>query len=175
MSKVINHRNEKSTDLYGTPKEAVDMLLPYIPKKGKIWECCNGYGAISGRLKEKGFRVIVSDKEKDALTYQPKNWDILITNPPYSLKTEFLGRCRDLGKPFALLMPSDLVGVKKVEILDDVDLQLIIPDRRIRFHRFDNGKITEAPSPNLGAIWYCGRMNLPKDMIFVKNFKQERI
>ena len=36
---------------------------------------------------------------------KPVQFDCIITNPPFSLKQEFLQRCYELGKPFALLLP----------------------------------------------------------------------
>ena len=35
-----------------------------------------------------------------------KKWfDMIITNPPYSLKDEFIKKCYEWNKPFCLLLP----------------------------------------------------------------------
>ena len=87
--------------------------------------------------------------------------DIVVTNPPFSLKDQFLRRAYSLGKPFALLMPADaLVGLKRHPLYVRYGAQLLIPDRRIHFIS-DRGW-----SANFNTLWFCWRL-LPKDVIFV--------
>lgn len=91
----------KYDELY-TPEYAIKPLLKYIPKNIVIWECCDyGNSKISKILRDHGCRVITTGKEEDFLTYnQKENFDMIITNPPYSLKDQFLNRCYEYNKPF---------------------------------------------------------------------------
>ena len=83
-----------SPDDFQTPPEALVPLLPFLKKDWTIWECASGKGNLSNYLKKQGFKVISTDilTGKDFLSYEPKQYDCIITNPPYALKQEFLER-----------------------------------------------------------------------------------
>ncbi len=166
---VFNAKATDSSDLYGTPRSAFDLIAPYLPKGVKYWEPCQGYGAITGFLQAEGHDVVSSDLStgQDALTWQPDAWDIVVTNPPWSLKGEFLEHFYGLGKPFALLLPCDLVNGKRTALFKQHGVQLIVPSWRVRYMRFDGEKPVEAGSPNTGSAWFCSKLNLPSDLIFV--------
>lgn len=168
--RVFNTLSQDSTDFYGTPDYAMDLLIKYIPETATIWEPCAGFGRIVKYLWGRGFQVIGTDLVDglNALDEVPQTpFDIIVTNPPYSLKTEFLERCYLLGKPFALLMPSDLVNKRRTQLMRTFGTQLIVPSKRIRFIRFSNGVEQEASSPNMGTIWYTWGLKLPQDLMFV--------
>ena len=58
-------------------------------------------------LKEAWFKVIFShiDNWEDFYNYQPKeNYDIMISNPPFTNKRKIFERAIELWKPFAFLM-----------------------------------------------------------------------
>ena len=98
-----------SSDDFQTPKEALLPLIPFLKKEWTIWECAEGKGNLIKGFKEFGFNVVGSDilSGTDFLKFnltKPKP-DCIITNPPFSLKQEFLQRCYELKKPFALLLP----------------------------------------------------------------------
>lgn len=87
-------QREKFDDLY-TPYNAVIPLLKYIPRGITVWECCDfGNSKITELLKAHGCKVISTDKEENFFEYKPnENFDMIITNPPYSLKDEFIKKC----------------------------------------------------------------------------------
>lgn len=99
-------------DEYYTPREALDVLLPYLPRR-TIWEMASGaHGHKRGlprHLRQAGFKVVGSAK-LDGLTCEAPQFDLIVTNPPYSLKDEFLARAYFIGKPFAMLLPVDALG-----------------------------------------------------------------
>jgi hypothetical protein len=168
---VFNAKAKNSTDLYGTPPEATNLLLPYLKPFKKIWEPCCGFGAISAVLLRGGWEVVASDISTglDALSSLPLEWqevDAIVTNPPYTQKTEFLARCYALGRPFALLLPCDLVNKHRTALFRVHGVQLIVPDKRIQFLRFAGGGVSRASSPNMGSCWFTWGMNLPSDLIF---------
>jgi len=157
-------------DDFQTPKEAIDILIPYLKKEWKIWECASGKGNIVKALQEKGFDVygsdIIHNSVCDFLTWRPcQKVDCIITNPPYSLKEKFLERCYELKKPFALLMPlTALESEKRQKLYRKYGVQLIIPNKRFNF---------EIPSGNGGGswfatAWFCGNMNLPSQINFIE-------
>ena len=62
-----------------------------------------------------GYRVVRShiDEGKDFFKYEPEEWDILISNPPYSIKDAIIKRVYELNKPFALLLPLNSLQGKQ--------------------------------------------------------------
>lgn len=154
-----------SPDEFQTPNEALDYLIPFIKKDWNIWECACGKGNIVKYLREKGFNIIGTDKETNFLTKQVC-CDVIITNPPYSLKDEFLERCYRLQKPFALLMPlSALEGKKRGSLYEQFGLQMIIPNKRINFET-PNGK---GSGTWFQTAWFCWGFELPKDLMFMSS------
>ena len=102
---------QRSSDDFQTPPKALEPLIPFLNPNWTIWECACGKENLKEGLEKKGFEVIATDiiydKEYDFLNWTPEynEFDCIITNPPFSLKQEFLQRCYEIGKPFALLLP----------------------------------------------------------------------
>ena len=88
---MINYiQSEKNDELY-TPLNAIIPLLKYLPddKKITIWECTDyGKSNITKVLKNCGYNVISTHISNfDFLNDKPQfDFDMIITNPPYSLK-----------------------------------------------------------------------------------------
>lgn len=154
------------SDEMQTPEVAINPLLPYLKKDWIIWECAWGGGSLAGHLKKHGFKTIGS-KETDFLDEKlTHKFDCIITNPPYSLKEEFLKRAYELGKPFAFLMPlTALEGKARGNLYRKYGIQLIVPNKRINFIT-PSGKGSGAW---FQVAWYCWKLNLPKDLNFVEN------
>ena len=93
-----------------TPDYAVYPLLEFLGDKKKELVWCPFDKMDSAYVKvlsEAGYRVITShiDDGMDYFTYEPDNWTVMVSNPPFSKKDEVLERAYSLGKPFALLLP----------------------------------------------------------------------
>ena len=161
----IEYSKNGANDEYYTPNEAVELILPFIPPKVKtIWECTaieesrivkvlrsNGYNVIPTHIKD-GF---------DFFEYKPIDFDLLVTNPPYSIKDKFLKRAFELNKPFMFLLPTTtLEGLKRGKMFRDHKIQLIIPDRRFSFTDKKNGAWFH-------TSWFTYELNLPKDLNFI--------
>jgi hypothetical protein len=89
-------------------------------------------------LVERGFTAwgtdIKGSPPVDFLTREPDAPCVIVTNPPYSLKDEFLLRCYDLGYPFALLMPlTALEGRRRTALYRQNGIELILFPKRINF------------------------------------------
>lgn len=143
------------TDEIYTPKYGINPLLPYLNKEWVIWESAWGSGMLAKHFQEEGFKVMAT----------PFDYNIEITNPPYSDKEGFLKRAYERGKPFAFLMPlTALEGKKRGELYKRYGIQIIIPNKRINF-------IT--PSGNgsgswFATAWFTWGLDLPKDLMFVE-------
>lgn len=161
-------------DDFQTPDYALDILVPYLKKEWIIWECACGMGYLVDTLKKRGFQAKGTDilTGVDFLKSREDPFDCVITNPPYSLKDDFLKRCYELDKPFALLMPlTALEGQDRQALYRKYGIQLIIPDRRINFYT-PTGK-------NTGSWfltgWYTWKMDLPHDINFVEMTKKTKV
>lgn len=153
-----------SRDLYYTPRYAVDYILPYLPAGATIWEPACGIGHISDYLEEKAFDVIATDAMRgtDFLTCDVPEFDVILTNPPWSKANEFIRRCDEIGKPFALLMSVDALGTTDRQETWRRGLELLVPDNRIIYFNTARQPIDTA---RLSA-WFC-RGLLPQPITFV--------
>ncbi len=159
-SKISSRKLKVKLNEVYTPKEALFPLLPYLNKDWKIWECASGKGHIANYLREFGFDVIEGqDFFKDNFEA-----DVIITNPPYSNKDDFLERAYNIGKPFALLLPIESLGAKRRGLMyKKYGIQVIIPHERINFIIPSGKKSAWFPT-----AWFTWGLNLPKDLIFVE-------
>ena len=128
----------KSADDFQTPPEALVPLLPHLNKNWWIWECAAGKRKLFDELTKQGFQCIATDiaetEEWNFLEFDmPKDkYDCIITNPPYSLKQQFLERCYELKKPFALLLPlTALETYKRQYLYKTFGIEIILMPKRI--------------------------------------------
>lgn len=154
-----------SSDIFGTPVEEIHRMLPFLPKDWRIWENASGDGRIVKTLKEQGYDVIGTDIMSgfDFLSplVPPPEFDCIFTNPPYSIKDNWLERCFDLGKPFALLMPITAMGEqKRVSMYKKYGIQLALPPGRINFDT-PSGQGTGSW---FYAAWICHGLPLPSQI-----------
>ena len=159
---------KKNDELY-TPDYAIEPLLKYLPKDKIIWECTDfGSSNITKLLKQHDYKVISTHKDNfDFLTDIPNfDFDIIITNPPYSLKNEFLKKCYEYDKPFCLLLPlTSLEGIERGKMFREKGINVLVLDKRCDF--MDNKK-----SNWFNTSWFCYKV-LPKQLIFEELHKGE--
>lgn len=151
-------------DNFQTPASALDCLLPYLKRDWRIWEPAAGKGNLVEALDDLGFQVFGTDilSGYDFLTTDITS-NFICTNPPFSLKQQFLARCYELGKPFALLMPiTTFDSHERRKLFHRHGIQLIFPDGRINFET-PNGK---GSSSWFMTAWFCHGLNLPHQLNF---------
>jgi hypothetical protein len=149
-------------DFFQTPPYAIDLLVPYIPKSiSVIWEPACGNGMIVRRLLEHGYGVAGTDLSQgiDFLEYDyPESYDAIITNPPFSLKFAFYKMCLNYGKPFALLVPTDVARWNLDALVCD-GAQWLIPTRRIDYIT-PTGKVGKDSQAQFHSGWLTWGFNL---------------
>jgi hypothetical protein len=119
-----------------TPPYALAPLLPFLPKDKIIWEPATGERILENELWLNGHSVIGSDlvTGDNFFEYQPFRWDLITTNPAYSIKRKWLKRSYELGKPFALLVPLETIGSSEVQdLLDLYGFEMMLLDARVDF------------------------------------------
>lgn len=137
-----------------TPRYGVEVLLPHIQHlKDKIIWCPfdREDSQFVKVLTENGFKVVYShiDYGQDFLTYEPEQWDIIISNPPYTNKRVYWERCLELKKPFALLLPLNILSDSVINTImreREREFQLLIPSRRMRFYNRQTGQTGNQPT-----------------------------
>lgn len=152
-------------DDYMTPKSAWEAIKDYIPNK-TIWEAFYGDGLSGKYLSDLGFQVIHTQEDFFLSNYG----EVIISNPPFTKVPEILSRCKELNKPFILLMPSTKINTSYFRnFFKDDKLQLIIPRKRIHFIKVENGKTidTGKPKTSFDCFYYCWKIDLPKDIIWL--------
>ena len=159
------------SDDFQTPPEAVVPLVPYLKAKGirVVWECAAGKGNLVRALRAFGFKVIATDiiydPKQNFLTYEPDEpWDAIVTNPPYSLRYEFIKRAYELGKPWAMLMTLTTLEGKRQRLFEKYGIELLLLDRRINFEVPDGMGRSGAW---FLSVWFCWKI-LPKPICFGK-------
>ncbi len=140
-----------------TPFYAVEPILEFLPKDKIIW--CpfdEEWSAFYQLFSERGYNVIRSSliEGQDFFRYEPENWDILVSNPPFSKKDDVLKRAFSFNKPFALLLPvNSIQGKKRFQIFGN-DIQMLVFDGRVNYHT--NGDMQNFTNGNhFGSAYFC--------------------
>lgn len=157
MERALRFKHDK--DEYYTPELLVTPLLKYIPDNKIIW--CPFDKKDSEFVKILGTKhtIIYShiDDGKDFLIYEPENYDIICSNPPYSIKMKILKRIYELKKPFALLLGLPILNYQEIgNFFLDKELQLLIFDKKVSF---------DGNTSAFNTSYFCHNL-LPKDIIF---------
>ena len=148
-------------DDYYTPFSAWDNIKEYIPQDKIIWEAFYGDGESGTHLEKLGFETIHTNEDFFDVNYG----DIIISNPPFTKKKEVLKRLIDLDKPFIMILPQAVMNNNYIREWFKDTLQIIIPRRRIQFIK--DGNDQNPKKCNFDCFYYCYKMNLPKDIIFL--------
>lgn len=158
----------KGYDGCQTPAYAIDPLLPYLDRDWVIWEPASGEGYLVEALYDSSYsedQVVVSDilTGQNFFEVNPDYWDCTITNPPFSIKYQWLERCYQLGKPFALLVPVEILGAKTAqEFLKQYGFEMMLLNKRIDFKMPYKGWDSSAQFP---VFWLCWQI-LPDKVMF---------
>jgi hypothetical protein len=168
---MINYVKNEKHDHFDTPAYAVYPLLEYIPPEWVIWEPTDttGNSEITRALRDHGNKVISTSQETlDFLTGTPDfEFDCIITNPPYTLKDEFIENCIKMRKPWAMLMPlTALEGIKRGKMFNNLGqfFGILVLDRRVEF---------TGGSCWFNTSWFCHRI-LPSSQIVFAELKKEK-
>ena len=97
--------------------------------------------------------------------FENNKGDIVIDNPPFSKKKEVLLRLKELDKPFILIINSMMLSYKYFQELFKDDIQVIIPQTRIKFRHLNS--TNNNYTPPYASFYFCYKMNLDKDLIFI--------
>lgn len=159
-------RKVEGDEVY-TPFYAVKPLLEFIPKDKIIW--CpfdEDWSAFVQTLKEEGYKVVNSSLNdgQDFFEYEPSEWDIIISNPPFSKKDKVIERCYELNKPFCLLLPITALQSEKRYKCFVKGLELLLFDKRVDYHTWQNFEFYKTGN-HFASAYFCKNI-LPEKIVF---------
>lgn len=168
---------KKNNDECYTPAYAVKPILEYIklylssnlPKRGFLIVWCpfdKEFSEFVKLISELDDVVVIAshiDYKQDFFKYKPSDWDIIVSNPPFTNKRLFFERALSFGKPFALIMSNTWLNDKYSKFVfhyADREMQILFFDRRIHF--LQDG-VTDK-NTTFSSSYYCSDF-LPKQII----------
>lgn len=162
MDKVAGSKNDE----YYTPMYAILPIIRYLKPKSKIW--CPFDTEKSNYVKkfrELGFDVAYShiSTGDDFFTCEMKDCDYIISNPPYSKKTEVFERLFLMGKPFAMLVGvAGLFESKRRFGINEFEIMYF--DKRISYLKSYEDNIPSLHPP-FSSVYLCHHI-LPQTIVF---------
>ena len=154
-------RKQPLGDVQYTPRHAVLPIIKFLPRHAVVgcpFDAENSEFVIA--LKEAGHEVVFSHifMGQDFFEYEPPKWDMIVSNPPFSLKQQVVERCLALGKPFALLLSNLWLHSRApCRFLKEQEMQILLFDKRINY--------AEKNAVYFGSSYFCHKV-LPKQIVF---------
>lgn len=99
----------------------------------------------------------------DFFTYEPPEYDCIVSNPSFTQKDAVLKRLYELGKPFAVLLPlNSLQSVDRYKYFRQ-GVQILAFDKRIAFHSPQSMR-NYKKGVSFATVYFCHDI-LPRDLI----------
>lgn len=170
----LTAKTDRASDEVYTPEEAVKPIVKHLKhfqsntQKEKLIIWCpfdteeSNYVAV---LRSAGFEVIAThiDNGQNFFYYEPEYYDVIVSNPPFSVKDAIIQRLYELNKPYAMLLPiPTLQGQKRFPYMKDC--QALVFDKRINY--FKDMKTKEIQKGvSFGSFYLCRKL-LANSLIF---------
>lgn len=161
-------------DEFYTPQYAVTPILKYIPYGSKVW--CPFDTAQSNFVKMLSMtnKVEYSSLAEGRNFFEiqpPEGCQYIVSNPPYSCKTEVLERLFGFKIPFAMLV--GVVGLfesrRRFELFRDNSFEIMYLSKRVSyFKEYSDPK--PSLNPPFSSVYVC-RGILPKQVMFQEIYK----
>lgn len=165
----MNIMRKSNVDDYNTPKYVWKMLLDYLDldKNTTIYEPFFSNGVSKTYLQQLGYNNVIHENEDFFENYVRYEYNIILSNPPYTIKKNILKILYKIDKPFVLIMPTSIINKLYIKSIfgKNIDkIQYIIPHKRIQFERLDgyNQKRT-----CFDTLFFCYKMQLKRDINYM--------
>jgi len=174
MKKTKSNTKIPAKDLCQTPAYALGPLIPLLPPGCVVWESAAGEGYLVRALKDAGFFLYHSDISPDY------NWgvadflnddfnfpyDVQVTNPPFSQKYKWLARSYEIGRPFALLMPVDVIAAASAQVLfDEYGIEILMLNRRVDFKMPNKG--WDGGGADFSVAWFTWGLGIGRQITWM--------
>lgn len=161
-------KQSKNGDEYYSPPRVVEMIVPYLKNSNykTIWCPFDKENSNFVKiLRDEGFKVNYGHIEtgQDFFNYSSPQGDIVVSNPPFSKRTEIFERLYQIGVPFALVMNFNGLfdSKKRYELFKNQEVEFLIPKGRMKFIN----NLLVKNSPNFQSIYICSKL-LSKQIVF---------
>lgn len=165
LDKVANSHNDE----FYTPLYAIKPILEFIPPSVKVWCPFDTEQSLFVKELSKTNEVVYSSLLNGQNFFEievPENTKYIISNPPYSLKTEVLERLFKFDIPFAMLL--GIVGLfeskKRFEMFKDNEFEIMYFNKRVAYFK-DYNEQKPSLNPPFSSVYICHNM-LPKKIMF---------
>lgn len=164
MDKIAGSGNDE----FYTPEYAINPLLEFIPKGSRIWSPFDTEESlIVNRLRRHDCDVTATHLESGHDFFRCfKRHDVIVSNPPYSIKAEVFERLFDIGSPFAMLV--GVVGLfeseKRFSMFAKNKTEILWMSKRIAYFK-DFKEQKPSFNPPFSSVWLCSGL-LPEGNIF---------
>ena len=165
MDKIAGSGNDE----FYTPAYAIVPIIKYIPPQATVWCPFDTENSNFVKLLRANENKVIAthiDNGQDFFTCTPINCDFIISNPPYSVKTEVLERLFLLDIPFAMLV--GVVGLfeskRRFELFKNNKFEIMYFNHRISYFK---SYTDQKPSlnPPFSSVYVCHSM-LPTQIVF---------
>lgn len=164
ISQSILYKKTGNDEAY-TPIYGVIPIIEFIPKNKIVWCPFDKEDSNFVKVISKTNEVVYShiDYGQDFFNYEPDNWDIIISNPPFKNKRKIFERALSFNKPIALLMTCTWLNDKYSKwVFKEANrsMELLMFDKRIHFEQQGNVR----KSTTFSSAYFCSDF-LPKNII----------
>jgi hypothetical protein len=162
-----------SYDQCQTPVYAMDPLWEYLLARWRIWECACGKRNLVRGMERRGYQVIASDSDplvqppicENFFYWEPNEWDCIVTNPPFTIKFDWLKHCYELGKPFALLLRLEVWGAAIAQrMFKKHGIEVILLDKRPNYEMPNMG--TSGGGSWFPVAWFTHGLNIGREVTY---------
>lgn len=165
LDKVANSHNDE----FYTPLYAIKPILEFVSPSVKVWCPFDTEQSLFVKELSKTNEVVYSSLLNGQNFFEievPENTKYIISNPPYSLKTEVLERLFKFDIPFAMLL--GIVGLfeskKRFEMFRDNEFEIMYFNKRVAYFK-DYNEQKPSLNPPFSSVYICHNM-LPKKIMF---------
>jgi hypothetical protein len=153
----------ENNDDYETTEEIWKMVYPYMKNFDSLYEPFYCSGKSGEILKSFGFNVIHQD-EDFFTNYMRHDYDLIVSNPPFSIKKKVFDVLHKINKPFIMISPVSIITKLFFrEKYEDEDITILIPQRRLQFSK----KGEDLKRNWFDCIFVCYNLGLEKQIIFL--------
>jgi len=166
MVSLALKQNYKNENDYGTSKYIFSMLDKFVDKNLTIYEPFYLDGKAKTYLNELGYNNVIHNNECFFENYNKYQYDIIISNPPFSIKKKVFETLYKINKKFIMIVPVSTITklfIKEIFKSDVSYLQMIIPNRRMQFEKDGN----QLKRCWFDCVFLCYKLNLKKDIYYL--------
>src|SRR5210317_458215 len=150
-------------DDYETTEEMWVMIKHIIPHGKIVYEPFYCSGRSGEIMREMGF-ITIHEDEDFFIHHKRHTYDIIVSNPPFSIKNKILQTLYQIDKPFILIVPLSIITKKYfTELYKDKDISILIPPKRMKFSKAGN----QLDRCWFDCIFLCYKLGLDKQIIYL--------